>query len=247
MTTTKDVLLPLATSSLACSATLIELTIPQVVRLSRPTAEPLPATPLTARLAMLPRLIGPQTALTVVQFGFIRELRDAMDRWRGPHPLHLSLSYGLVSGPCRSAAYNLLIAGTYAHHGRASPGDFSIERFWRTKVVPGLAWSVLRDSGSVGGGIVVAPLVVPSDASPPVKFLGGLGCGACGGLCRISTPSSRCSYGDDVASMAWGVRNSISTQVAAWPRNCFTTRRSRPVAWPRPARARAPSRPCVYV
>ena len=56
MTTTKDVLLPLATSSLACSATLIELTIPQVVRLSRPTAAPLPATPLTARLAMLPRL-----------------------------------------------------------------------------------------------------------------------------------------------------------------------------------------------
>ena len=97
MTTTKDVLLPLATSSLACSATLIELTIPQVVRLSRPTAEPLPTTPLTARLAMLPRLIGPQTALTVVQFGCIRELRDAMDRWRGPHPLHLSLSYGLVS------------------------------------------------------------------------------------------------------------------------------------------------------
>ena len=97
MTTTKDVLLPLATSSLACSATLIELTIPQVVRLSRPTAEPLPATPLTARLAMLPRLLGPQTALTVVQFGCIRELRDAMDRWRGPHPLHLSLSYGLVS------------------------------------------------------------------------------------------------------------------------------------------------------
>ena len=105
-----------------------------------------------------------------------------MDRWRGPHPLHLSLSYGLVSGPCRSAAYNLLIAGTYAHHGRASPGDFSLERFWRTKVVPGLAWSVLRDSGSVGGGIVVAPYVVPRDASPPVKFAGGLGCGACCGL-----------------------------------------------------------------
>ena len=127
MTTTKDVLLPLATSSLACSATLIELTIPQVVRLSRPTAAPLPATPLTARLAMLPRLLGPQTALTVVQFGFIRELRDAMDRWRGPHPLHLSLSYGLVSGPCRSAAYNLLIAGTtFVRQNRSivkSPGD----------------------------------------------------------------------------------------------------------------------------
>ena len=29
----------------------------------------------------------------------------------------------------------------------------------------------------------------------------------------IYTPSSRCSYGDDVASMAWGVRNLISTQV----------------------------------
>ena len=29
-----------------------------------------------------------------------------------------------------------------------------------------------------------------------------------------STPSSGCSYGDDVGSMAWGVRNLISTQVA---------------------------------
>ncbi len=28
-------------------------------------------------------------------------------------------------------------------------------------------------------------------------------------------PSSRCSYGDDVGSVAWGVRNSIPTQVAA--------------------------------
>ena len=27
------------------------------------------------------------------------------------------------------------------------------------------------------------------------------------GLCRISTPSSRCSSGDDVASTVWGVRN----------------------------------------
>ena len=31
--------------------------------------------------------------------------------------------------------------------------------------------------------------------------------------CGIYTPSSRCSYGDDVASMALGVRNLISTQV----------------------------------
>ena len=30
-----------------------------------------------------------------------------------------------------------------------------------------------------------------------------------------STPSSRCSYEDDVASIAWGVRNLIFTQVAA--------------------------------
>ena len=29
----------------------------------------------------------------------------------------------------------------------------------------------------------------------------------------IYTPSSRCGYGDDVALMAWGARNLISTQV----------------------------------
>ena len=31
-------------------------------------------------------------------------------------------------------------------------------------------------------------------------------------LCGIYTPSSKCSHGDDVASLAWGVRNLISTQ-----------------------------------
>ena len=39
----------------------------------------------------------------------------------------------------------------------------------------------------------------------------------------IYTPSSRCSYEDDVASMAWGVRNFIFTQVGELY-DCFTAR-----------------------
>ena len=48
-----------------------------------------------------------------------------------------------------------------------------------------------------------------------------------------STPSSRCSYGDNVASMAWGACNFISTQVVWWftvgRRSC--RRCSRPSAY----------------
>ena len=46
------------------------------------------------------------------------------------------------------------------------------------------------------------------------------------GLCRISTPSSRCSSGDDVASTVWGVRNLISTQVPARSTSRATATRS---------------------
>lgn len=80
-------------------------------------------------------------------------------------------------------------AGTYAYHGRSAQGgtDSLPERartFWLTKVKPGLLWSVLRDSGSVGGGIVLAPTVTPRDAPPPLKFACGVGAGA---LCGLAT------------------------------------------------------------
>mmetsp|Transcript_8762 Transcript_8762/g.26193 ORF Transcript_8762/g.26193 Transcript_8762/m.26193 type:complete len:267 (+) Transcript_8762:1097-1897(+) len=176
-------------ASLAGSAVLVELTVPQIVRLSLPTKTPLPNTPLAARIAMQPRLLGPQTALTTLQFGLTREVRDLLDRALGPNKLHLSAAYGIASGPCRAAAYNLLIAGTYAYHGRSAQGgtDSLPERartFWLTKVKPGLLWSVLRDSGSVGGGIVLAPTVTPRDAPPPLKFACGVGAGA---LCGLAT------------------------------------------------------------
>ena len=42
-----------------------------------------------------------------------------------------------------------------------------------------------------------------------------------------STPSSRRNHGDDVASIAWGARNLISTQIVALERHdaCFAHRR----------------------
>ena len=70
------------------------------------------------------------------------------------------------------------------------------------------------------------------------KNSGGLCMCCCGGegffstqltgsdLCRIFTPSSRCSSGDDVASTVWGVRNLISTQVPARSTSRATATRS---------------------
>jgi hypothetical protein len=102
----------IVTSSIAGSAVLVELTVPQVVRLSQPTVTPLPATPFASRLAMQPRLLPMQTALTSAQLGLTRILRDELDRAFGPSPLHMAGAYGVVSGPSRAAAYNLVISGT---------------------------------------------------------------------------------------------------------------------------------------
>ena len=195
---TLDVVPNIACAATACSLVAVEFTIPQVVMLSQPTSTPLPAATLGHRLAMSGRLFGPQFGITAVQFGLIRELRDALDRAFGPSPLHLSVAYG-SSAPFMAAKYNLIISGAYGYSGFRAPGAGAgaaspleaAGRFWRKNVAPGLVWSFLRDCGSVGGGIVLAPVVTPrlagalgadAEKHATVKFAGGLAAGATCGL-----------------------------------------------------------------
>ena len=195
-TKTLDVLPQIAAAAAACSFVAIEFTIPQVVRLSQPTATPLPPAPLARRLAMAARMMPLQTAITGFQFAFIRELRDALDAALGPSPYNLSVSYGSTAW-MMAAKYNLIIGGTYGYSGVSAPGGTAASAgaaaysFWRRNVAPGLVWSFLRDCGSVGGGIVVAPVATPPlarllrtdpDTHAPTKFAGGLGAGAACGL-----------------------------------------------------------------
>ena len=162
---------------------------------------------------------------------------------------HMAGAYGVVSGPSRAAAYNLVISGTrlaapclgarrgvsflnarrgaarrslskkpqhfrcwrllasaprrarecsihnrYAFHGQSLPrpaGETpwgSLLRFYHSKVRPGLLFSTLRDCGSVGGGLVLAPHLRPFlGDSPPAKFAGGLASGAFCGRRRLAS------------------------------------------------------------
>jgi hypothetical protein len=194
--TSIDMLPNIVGASALCSASIIEFTIPQIIRLSQATADPLPAAPLFPhRAALMARLLGPQTVLTVAQFVAVRELRDAFDAAAGPSTLNFVAAYGLASVPLIAAKYNLIIGGVYAYSGRPAPAKAAdggpiaaAAAFWRRKIAPGLLWSFLRDSCSVGGGITLGPLVsrriaqVTGDEGPAVRFTGGLIAGAGCGL-----------------------------------------------------------------
>jgi len=150
----------------ACSAAIIQFTVPQVVTLSKASGNPLPkARALRHQVALMSRSLAPQTAITAVQFGLVREFKITLDRAMGENPLHLSAAYGAVSMPFVAAKYNLLIADVYKYHGRTieAPTQKNIAQqlvtYFKRNIAPGIVWSLLRDSLSVGGAIVMAPTV----------------------------------------------------------------------------------------
>lgn len=164
-TSTLDIVPQLTLASAACSSVIVEFTVPQIVKLSQTSSLPLPAAPLQTRLLIQSRALGPQTALTCVQFAAVRELRDALDRLLGASPVNLSLAYGAASVPLIAGKYNLLFADVYRHFQLAppeAPGETlgaKLWRQWETKIRPGLLWSYLRDTFSIGGAIVLGPVV----------------------------------------------------------------------------------------
>lgn len=193
-----EVMPQLSIASFLCSAAIIEFTIPQIVRLSQqPNKLPSPA--FAQKMTLFARAIMPQTAITIVQFVLVRELRDKIDDITGARPMNLSLAYGAASVPLIAGKYNLLTADVYAFFGRkateskVSAGEAAL-RFWRQKIQPGLLWSFLRDSFAVGGGIVLGPIVsswiskqMGKEGEAPsfvLKFTGGV---LSGSVCGLAT------------------------------------------------------------
>lgn len=199
--TTLDVLPNILAASFGAQVTIIEFTIPQVVALSQTTAQKLPqATFFPHRAKMFAQMIGPQTALTVLQFGLVRELREIIDQVKGPSPFNLSLAYGAASVPFVAAKYNLIITDVYKYFGKSSPQQASDQsmmqtccKFWQRNIQPGLLWSFIRDVSGTGGGIVMGPIAAAKVASMasgnetpsrPEKLAGGFLAGC---VCGIST------------------------------------------------------------
>ena len=185
-----------AVSSTLCSAVLVQFTVPQIVHLSAATQTPLPRLALRDGAAVMRRALFTQSAITTVQFCLVRELRVALDALTGKRRMNMSFAYGAVSVPIVAAKYNLLTADTYfllgGSRGAAAAAAFDPVAFWRSKIKPGLAWSFLRDSGSIGGSIALGPLLsaavtrrlVGEGEAPSVamRFSCGLATGFCTGL-----------------------------------------------------------------
>ena len=184
-------------SACTCSAAIIEFTIPQVVKISASTEQPLPKAMLAHRAQMGARMIAPQTAITAVQFALVKQIKHVLDAGIGPHKANLSLAYGAASVPFIACKYNLIISDVYSFNGRPSPGPASsdlskkLAHIWRRNIAPGLLWSFIRDSGAVGGGIVMGPAVsaqlatVMGTTGEPgalLKFAGGVLSGSIGAI-----------------------------------------------------------------
>ena len=180
-----------------------------MINLSRKSEHPLPRASLFPhRATMFMRMAPLQTGLTVVQFTAVRQLRKVLDSLVGPSPLNLSLAYGTASVPLIAAKYNLIISGVYRYNGRSvsrqgTPTSYvnQLKNFWVRRIQPGLLWSFLRDSFSVGGGIVIGKTVSAKIASIildnphdrttqspsmvySIKFLGGF---VSGSICGLAT------------------------------------------------------------
>jgi len=199
---TIDVLPQLCIASAACSAVIVEFTVPQIVKLSQMSTMPLPVAPFQTRLLIMGRALAPQTAITCLQFAAVREAHDAIDRTLGPSRLNLSLAYGAASVPLIAAKYNLLFADVYRHFNAAPPdlpGETRAQfwaRQWETKVRPGLLWSYLRDTFSIGAAAALGPVVAARmhaladpaaehegrKPSRPLQFVAGLLTGCVTGL-----------------------------------------------------------------
>ena len=201
--TTADAFPQIMLASALCSMSIIEYTIPQLTRLSQSSSSPLAHIPFRPRMLLMSRNLGPQTAITVVQFGLVRELRDVLDLTLGPSRFNVSLAYGAASVPFIAAKYNLIQESVLRHSKTKTkttnaptkklPLHTQALQFWSHKIQPGLLWSYLRDSGSIGGGIVLGPVVTSlvmsdvlqlqdADICPAHRFMGGLLAGSGTGL-----------------------------------------------------------------
>ena len=200
-------------SSLGCSASIISFTIPQIVRLSKSSSTPLKPFSFSKKVHLMSRNLGPQTAITALQFGLVRKLRDVLDQTVGPSRFNISLAYGVASVPLIAAKYNLIQESVFYHGTIGSNNSRTgtvgtttttitetrkpwiisdkLVQFWSQKIQPGLLFSYLRDSGSIGGGIVLGPYITSKvmnnitnteEIGPIHRFVGGLIAGCFTGL-----------------------------------------------------------------
>ena len=142
---------------------------PQIINLSQNSASPLPRNK-TSMLKehgknIFKRSITTQSVNKVIHFGSVRLLKQLFDEMPGGGlgQYNLNVAYGLISVPVQAWAYNSLNADIFQYFGRSKPTVGSIviqaKDFFVKKIRPGFGWTFLRDSNSVGGGLILGPII----------------------------------------------------------------------------------------
>ena len=197
-------LFSICSASVLSGAVSIVFTVPQVVALSAASAAPLPATPYLSgsMKGIFAKSIGMQTGLKVAHFGAVKILKDTFDAAPGGGfgAYNINVAYGLVAVPAQAASYNSLTADVFQYFGKSKPTATTSwaqasSDFFAKKIRPGFFWTFVRDSNSVGGGLLMGPVAAKfiaeqrsscPDATPSRadKLIGGTLAGA---VCGFAT------------------------------------------------------------
>ena len=184
----------------------IVFTTPQIVNLSQQTNLPLPKSDISILKKhgrnIFKRAIATQTLNKIIHFGSVRFVKQQFDKLPGGGlgKYNLNVAYGLIAVPVQAWAYNSLNAEVFQYFGQSKPAQGSFLKlasdFFRTKIRPGFFWNFLRDSNSVGGGLILGPIFAAKiaamrrhgdqgDGASPAKserLVGGLFAGIICGL-----------------------------------------------------------------
>jgi hypothetical protein len=153
---TSEVVPRLFTAGGVIGVILTSSTIPQVVR----TSEGRIGSLSWATKGRMFAVITPKAAgYKAIQYGLMREMKAVLDPVVGPAASKV-IAFGAIGTLFQSVIYNTLIADMYAiHTGKAKEAaPFNLRAFFRG-IAPGVVWCFGREGGSMGGGLVLQPIV----------------------------------------------------------------------------------------
>mmetsp|Transcript_45545 Transcript_45545/g.99022 ORF Transcript_45545/g.99022 Transcript_45545/m.99022 type:complete len:282 (-) Transcript_45545:164-1009(-) len=146
-----------AAAALPIQMVTVERTVPQVINLSQGSLKPLD---FAGRMSIVRRSIVPQFSLKFGQLACFRELKFFLDATSpSTRPLHAPIAWGITNVPAQSTIYALATASTFQHLGAPVPQAPGLSGFVRTKILPGIFWTFLREGFATGGGLALGPQV----------------------------------------------------------------------------------------
>jgi hypothetical protein len=157
----------IAAAAFGSGALTIVFTTPQIIVLSQKSKSVvLPPFSSAHLVRIFKRAIFTQTGNKCVHFGAVRALKKTLDQSPGGGfgKYNINVAYGFVSVPVQAWAYNSLNADVFQYFGRSQAITStswvgSAQNFFHKKIRPGFVWTWLRDTNSIGGSLILGPIL----------------------------------------------------------------------------------------